>query len=136
MNRYAPHENCIDVTAGLIAKDNKLLITRRVLPASFSGKWEFPGGKIEPKETPEECLKRELLEELSIEVDIGKLLLVWEHDYGRKDGKQYRFFAFSCLITKGEPRLSVHDKMAWVRKEELSHFDFIEADKRLVETLA
>lgn len=135
MTSYSPNKNYIDVTAALIIKDEKLLITRRALPSSFSGTWEFPGGKIELKETPKECLKRELFEELDIEVSVGKLFLIWKHDYNRGDKKEHRFFAFPCVITKGEPYLNVHDKMIWVKKEELQNFNFIEADKHLIKEL-
>ena len=72
----------IDVTAAIIKKDEKYLIAKRRLGKSLGGKWEFPGGKLEDGETPENCLERELKEEFGITTKVGDLLATNVHDYG------------------------------------------------------
>lgn len=73
--------NRIKVVAGVIIKNNKVLITRRAPKENFGGGWEFPGGKIEANETPEECLARELKEELNVNISDGKLCTEVYHIY-------------------------------------------------------
>ncbi|NLY49272.1 MAG: (deoxy)nucleoside triphosphate pyrophosphohydrolase [Clostridiales bacterium] len=73
--------NRIKVVAGVIIKNNKVLITRRAPKENFGGGWEFPGGKIEANETPEECLARELKEELNVNISVGKLCTEVYHIY-------------------------------------------------------
>lgn len=126
----------ISVTAAIIRRGEEVLIAQRSQDqSSHPRKWEFPGGKIEPGEQAEDCLKRELLEELGIQVQIEALFIVYKHDYNRPDGKRHRFFSFWCEIVEGEPSLKVHDDLAWVRIEDLPSFDIIEADKQLVSAL-
>src|SRR5579864_8978438 len=74
----------IEVSAGLVFRDGKLLITRRHADTHLGGLWEFPGGKREPDETFEQCLVRELREELGIEVDVGNLVESLNHAYPKK----------------------------------------------------
>lgn len=128
-------ENYINVTAAIIRKGREILITKRSQNQSHPGKWEFPGGKIEPGEKAEDCLTREILEELGIRIQIEGLALVYEYEYNQPDGKKHRFFSFWCTILEGEPSLNVHDNLAWVPVGDLPNFDFIEADKQLVHFL-
>src|SRR6266478_535050 len=83
-NSGPENANRVEVAAGLIFRDGKLLITQRYPEAHLGGLWEFPGGKREPGETFEQCLERELREELGIEVFIGELLVSLEHAYPEK----------------------------------------------------
>ena len=122
----------IPVTAAVIERDGKILIARRLPTKAFPGKWEFPGGKIEPNETPEMCLVREIREEFDVTPEIERKVLDWDFDYG--NGKKFRFCSFRCSIS-GEPKLLAHSAMAWVTPDELSNFDLLEADKILAEVL-
>lgn len=128
-------ENYINVSCAIIRRGEEILITERGKDKSHPGKWEFPGGKIEPGEQAEDCLKREILEELGIEIQAEESFLVYEYDYNRHDGKKHRFFSFLCIILKGEPCLRVHDSLEWVRIEDLPKFDIIEADRQLVRAI-
>src|SRR5688572_16483148 len=93
--------NTIEVAAGLVFRDGKLLITERPAGGHLPGLWEFPGGKRETDESFEQCLHRELMEELGIEVDILGLVESITHDYAEKT-VHLRFFR--CLWRRHEPR--------------------------------
>jgi 8-oxo-dGTP diphosphatase len=97
----------IKVTAGVITDNDKVLITRRIPKENFAGGWEFPGGKIEDNETPEDCLVRELKEELNIDVSIDKFCTEVTYDYGNLN---IDLIAYYCTIVGGEIQISVHDK--------------------------
>lgn len=125
----------IDVVMAVILREGRVFIARRGPTQSFPGKWEFPGGHVEKGETYEESLIREIREELGMGILVGDRILEFEYDYGRLDGKKHRFFAFRCQVLEGEPSLTVHDEYAWVRPEELSSYDIIEADRQLVRRL-
>jgi len=122
----------IDVAAGLIFRDGKLLITKRHDDAHLGGLWEFPGGKREPKETFEQCLVRELGEELGIEVKVGELVESVTHEY---PGKTVHLKFFVCEWQKNEPQPLGCSEFKWVKAEELREYDFPEADARLLERL-
>ncbi len=117
----------IEVTAGVIENNNNILIARRKAgDRSLSGKWEFPGGKIEKGETPEECLKRELYEELGINVIVGDYLTTSEYKYGEKN---IRLIVYRVWYVDGEFLLNAHDEVKWVKREDLPSYDLAEADK-------
>ena len=120
------------VTAALIEKDGKILIARRKKGWRFAGKWEFPGGKIEPHETPEECLRRELLEELGIETRIGDLFCESTYAYSHAT---VRLLVYHAFHVSGEYTLYDHEEMRWVMPEELAEYEFPEADKPVIEKL-
>jgi 8-oxo-dGTP diphosphatase len=122
----------IDVAAGLIFRDGKLLITKRYDDAHLGGLWEFPGGKRESKESFEQCLVRELREELAIEVTVGKLVESITHGY---PGKTVHLKFFACEWQKNEPQALGCSECKWVRAEELKEHDFPEADTRLLRRL-
>jgi len=128
----APAPRAIDVSAGLIFRDGKLLITQRHADAHLGGLWEFPGGKLECNETFESCLARELREELGIEVAVRDLIETIEHDY---PGKRVRLKFFRCEWLANEPQALGCPAFAWVAREELAGYEFPAADARLLERL-
>jgi 8-oxo-dGTP diphosphatase len=122
-----------EVTAAIIIKSGKILICQRSKTDNLSGKWEFPGGKIEPGETPEECLKREIKEELSIEVEVcGKFgESIYEYPAG-----EIKLMAFYADWKSGDIELNVHDSFEWVSKESIGEFNFAPADIPFVNKIA
>ena len=117
--------NRIKVAAGVITDNDKVLITRRAPEENLAGGWEFPGGKIEVNETPEDCLARELKEELNIDVSIGKFCAEVTHDYGNIN---INLIAYYCTIIDGTIQISVHDKYKWVKIIDLLKFELLPAD--------
>ena len=122
----------IEVAAALLFRDGKLLITQRSPGSYLAGFWEFPGGKREARETFEECLRRELEEELGIQVEVMAAVESVTHEYPEKT-VHLRFFR--CLLKKGEPQKLGCQDFRWVKKEELKEFDFPAADARLLTKL-
>ena len=123
-----------NVTAAIIRKNGRILIARRG-PASFmSGKWEFPGGKVEEGESLEDCLKREILEELGIDILVGKPFHAVLYDYPEKG--TVRLHSFLCSLSGGEPKAGhSHSNFMWVTASELKEYDFAPADISIVEKL-
>jgi mutator protein MutT len=122
----------IEVAAGLVFRGGKLLITQRCKGSHLAGLWEFPGGKREPNESFEECLHRELDEELGIEVEVHDLIESIDHDYPEKS-VHLRFFR--CRWIAKEPTAIGCDAIAWVTANELAQYAFPEADARLLAKL-
>ena len=122
----------VEVAAGLIFRDGKLLISRRRAQDHLGGLWEFPGGKRESGETFEECLRRELHEELGVNVEVGALLESITHDY---PGKRVLLRFFRCRLAAGEPEPRPLDcaAVAWISRDELAGYEFPAADARLLE---
>ena len=98
----------------------------------MGGKWEFPGGKIEPGETPEQCLVRELKEEFQIEVSVGSHVANSIFDYGNK---VICLMGYLVVHVQGEFALQDHDQIAWLSIDEMSEYDFAPADIPLIEAL-
>ena len=121
-----------EVTAAIIMNENRVLIAERAPDENLAGKWEFPGGKIEPGETPQECLKREIREELEVDIDV--LDLFGESIYAYQNGT-IKLIAFWCQWNSGDFRLNVHSRIEWVTHRELDLYDFAPADLPLVEKL-
>lgn len=119
----------IDVSAGLVFHKGRLLITQRRATDHLGGLWEFPGGKRECDESDEACLRRELREELGIEVEVKELLESIRHDYPEKS-VHLKFFR--CVLLKGEPSPLGCDAVAWVTSAQLADYPFPEADSRLL----
>jgi mutator protein MutT len=124
--------NHIEVAAGLVFRNGKLLITQRHAGAHLGGLWEFPGGKLEGNETFEQCLVRELREELGIEVDVGEVLESLTHTYPEKT-VILKFFR--CRLKQNEPRAIDCLDFKWVRAVELRNYEFPAADARLLQKL-
>jgi 8-oxo-dGTP diphosphatase len=121
------------VTAAVIEKDGHILIARRKQGSIFAGKWEFPGGKMEKGETPEQCLKRELQEELTVIAEIGDLMCASEHSY--TPDWTIRLLAYRTIIVSGVFNLNDHEEIRWVKPRDLSRYEFPDADKPIVEKL-
>jgi len=130
--RLHPTLQVEEVAAALIFHTGKLLITRRHANAHLGGLWEFPGGKREPDETFEQCLARELREELGIEVIVGELVESLMHEYPEKI-VHLRFFR--CHWVKHEPQPLGCSAFKWVTPGDLNEYAFPAADARLLERL-
>jgi mutator protein MutT len=122
----------IDVSAGLVFHEGRLLITRRPETGHLAGLWEFPGGKRESDETFEECLRREILEELEIEIEPGELLAEITHGYPERR-VCLRFFR--CRWLGGTPRPVGCQDFRWITASELPDYAFPAADERMLEKL-
>lgn len=122
----------IQVTAGIIIDTGKVFIAKRKPPGRMPGMWEFPGGKIEDGETPEQCLKRELYEEFGIEVIVGRHVGTSMYQY---DFYKVELMAYRATITAGEIELNDHSDMAWVEPEGLVMYEFAPADVLFVEMI-
>jgi len=120
------------VTAAVIEKDGKILIAQRRKGRALGGKWEFPGGKIEPGETAEACLKRELKEEFGIESEVGKFIIVSKFRYCLVP---IELLAYRVKHLFGEFKVNEHEEIRWVSPSELKLYDFMPADEAIVELL-
>lgn len=122
----------IEVAAGLIFRDGKLLITQRHASAHLGGMWEFPGGKREVGETFQQCLRRELQEELGCDVEVLELVDSLTHDYPEKS---VHLEFFRCRWLANEPQAIDCAAIAWVTRDELQRYNFPAADAQLLDRL-
>jgi 8-oxo-dGTP diphosphatase len=120
----------INVTCAIIIIDNKILVTQRSEKMKLPLKWEFPGGKLQENESEIECIKREIKEELNIEIDVINRLSNSIYDYGTFKINLIPFIA-NCLL--GEIRLTEHKEYRILEKSELSLLDWAQADIPIVE---
>ncbi|SDX43307.1 (deoxy)nucleoside triphosphate pyrophosphohydrolase [Paenibacillus sp. PDC88] len=124
----------IEVAAAIIEDtDGRILIALRREGKSQAGLWEFPGGKIEAGESPEDCLVRELQEEMKIEIEPYAFFAVNEHAY---ETVTIRLIAYRAKMLGGTIRLSDHDEYRWVQAGELTQYLFAPADIPFVEQLS
>ena len=122
-----------DVTAGIIWNaEGKVLIAQRPLDGLLGGLWEFPGGKQEAGESLEECLQRELREELAIEVEVGELFTKVKHGFTHF---KITLHAFTCQYVSGEPQLIGVRAFAWVTPDQFDAYSFGKADRQVIEAL-
>ena len=121
------------VTAAIIRKKDRVLLTRRKKGQNLEGYWEFPGGKIEKGETPQSCLERELQEELCIEAVAGKIITesIYEYSHGK-----IKLLAIDTEVLSGHIQLSVHDKAEWVPVENLCNYKLAPADIPIAKKLS
>lgn len=129
-----PHKpRTIDVSAALVFRDGRLLIAQRPPGGHLAGLWEFPGGKVEPGETWEQCLRRELIEELAVETSVGPLYQEILHEY---PGKSVRLRFFLCrILSMAEPQPLGCAGLQWISREQLGAFEFPPADASLLDRL-
>ncbi len=120
----------IHVACAIIELGGKVLCTQRSASMSMPLKWEFPGGKIDAGESPEECLKRELHEELGIEASVGQALTPTTHAY---PAFTITLYPFICRIVSGEIVLHEHTAMVWLPADEMHALDWAEADWPVIE---
>ena len=118
----------VNVVAALIINQDKVFATQRGY-GEFKDGWEFPGGKIEPGETPEEALKREIKEELATEIQVEKLLTTVEYDYPTF---HLSMQCFLCKVEQGNLTLLEHEAAKWLSYDELDDVDWLPADRVVV----
>jgi len=121
----------IEVVAGVIKNGNKIFATQRGY-GDFKGGWEFPGGKMEPGETPQQALARELKEELTVDASVGDFICTVEYDYPNFHLTMHCFY---CTVIAGELKLLEHEAAKWLEKENIRSVDWLPADIAVVEAL-
>jgi 8-oxo-dGTP diphosphatase len=134
LKQHSPGPALRFVAAGLIVRDGRILIGQRRHDQPMAGRWEFPGGKIEPGESPQEALRRELSEELGIQAEIGPAVTRIRHHYRHGGAVDLRFFAVRDFT--GEIDNQIYQEVRWVGLEELPAFEFLAADLTLIQDLA
>lgn len=122
----------IPVVAGFIKKGQQVLVGQRPENHSLAGQWEFPGGKIELGESPEEALARELKEEIGIEAQVGELKLAVTHSY---DDVGIVILFYEIPYWKGEPKALHHVQLEWIYPEELKNRPIPDANRRIMDRL-
>lgn len=121
----------VEVVAAIIRKDGKFFATQRGY-GEFKDGWEFPGGKIEPGESFEDALIREIKEELDTDIEAEKFLDTIEYDYPTFHLTMY---CFLCRVVSGDLALKEHEAARWLSKEQLHTVDWLPADLELIENL-
>ena len=121
----------IQVVAAIIVEKGRLFATQRGY-GDFKDYWEFPGGKIEPGETPEEALRREIHEELGVSVEVGDLLTTVEYDYPQF---HLSLRCFSCRIIDGQVQLKEHEDAVWIELDRLEDLNWLPADLQILPLL-
>ena len=121
------------IGVGVIRNDlGKILIDRRLSKGEMADFWEFPGGKIEPSETIEECIRREIAEELAIAVSVGDRITTIEHEYAKF---KVTLFVHDCQYVSGEPKAIECQEIRWVTIAELDQYNFPEANYQIIDLL-
>ena len=122
------------VSAGIISREGRVLVGQRRKGDRHAFKWEFPGGKVEPGETPRQALVRELWEELAIHAKVGQELARYEHDYPSGSRVHLLFFAVSEFT--GDPAALVFEQISWIDLPGLPSLDFLEGDLDFIRRLS
>lgn len=124
----------IPVLAAIIFNDEQqVLIAQRSSPSTNAGMWEFPGGKLEVDETPDECIIREIKEELNIDIRVVRPYQIV--NYALPDGKNILLMSYLCAYISGDVQLNEHSRIEWLNPEKLTDYDFTPADIPIVESL-
>lgn len=121
----------IEVAAAIITHSGRIFATQRGY-GEFKDGWEFPGGKMEPGETPQQALVREIQEELDTEIEVGELVETVEYDY---PGFHLTMHCFLCTVRSGALVLKEHEAARWLTREELDDVDWLPADVAVAEKL-
>ncbi len=124
----------IDVTCALIVYEGRILAAQRRPESTNGGSWEFPGGKVEPGERREEGLIREIKEELAMQIQIEVALPAFTHHYPEKS-LTIRLWPFCCRWMSGEPQLLAHQRIRWLRPDELLMVDWSAADRKIIDQM-
>jgi len=124
----------VQVVAGIIERQGRILVCRRTATQSHPLQWEFPGGKVEPGETPEQALARELEEELDIQGATGLEITRHEYTYPGKNPILLIFFRVESF--RGEPRNLIFQEMRWELPGNLPALNFVEGDTKFIQALA
>jgi len=122
------------VVAGILIRGDEVLCCQRAATDPMPFKWEFPGGKIEPNETPEAALARELVEELNLTAEIGPLVETIRHSYTQ--GVIIELYFFRIDLWSGNPENRIFADIRWVKRADMPKLDFLEADWGLVREIA
>lgn len=131
-NNKTRRAHWIPVVAGFLKKGNQILVGQRPENHSLAGQWEFPGGKIEAGESPEQALARELSEELGIEAQIGELKFSCTHSYGDVN---ILILFYEVLYWKGEIKAKHHLMLEWIHPEELAQRSIPEANRKMLDRI-
>lgn len=121
----------INVVAAIIVRNNKIFATQRGY-GDFKGGWEFPGGKIEGNETPEDALKREILEELNVHISVDRYIYTVEYDYPKF---HLSMKCYICRLMEENIQLKEHSAAKWLSIEELDTVDWLPADIEIINVL-
>ena len=121
----------IEVVAAIIRKEGKIFATQRGY-GEWKDWWEFPGGKMEPGETPEEALKREIREELSTEIRVDDLLCTVEYDYPKF---HLTLHCYLCSLVTEALHLNEHEAARWLANDELDSVKWLPADREVIEKM-
>lgn len=122
----------INVVAAVIMKEGRVFATQRGY-GEFKDGWEFPGGKVEAGESPEEALRREIREELEVEVNVGDLIDTIEYDY---PAFHLSMKCYACTIAGGSPHLLEHEAARWLSADQLDSVAWLPADITLIPKIA
>jgi len=118
---------------GIVCEAGRYLVARRNPGGSQGGKWEFPGGKQEPGETPQQALEREFVEELAVEARVGRRLFVGSFQNG---SKTYRLEAWETTLLGRDFHLSEHQELRWLSLADIGLLDLSDSDRQVAEALA
>lgn len=122
----------IEVVAAILIRDRYVLIAKRMADDKLANKWEFPGGKIEPGESPEDCLRREIMEEFHVEITVKQFFGESIYNY---DFNTIHLKAYLAQLERGDLKPTSHSEYVWAEITELDSYDFAPADRPLAEKL-
>lgn len=121
-----------EVSCAIIIKGGRILLTQRSESMTHPLKWEFPGGKIKPGESPESCILREIKEELNAIIEVKQQLPSLIFDYG---SGRIKLIPFICILHSETLTLEQHKAYSWIQKKDMRNFDMLDADLEILKTL-
>lgn len=121
------------VAAGIIFnEEGEILIAKRIEPEQLAGLWEFPGGKIEKSETPQQCIKREIEEEFGLRIELRKKITTIRYQY---DFGEIELHVFLAGGKNGKAETKEHEQIRWTKEENLHNYDLAPADRKILEEM-